>query len=323
MTSGWHEQLYPLRYQFGDRTAFSWKLRLLVRQLTLDEGISQAAVPAALAGELPRGFDGFMIRAMPYSGPAGTVQRDGPYLQYVVAQQPRFYLPLTGDFETYAKERFSSKTRSTLGRKIRRWAEHSGGKVLWKAYTTPGELRQEFYPQARTISAATYQERLFDAGLPTDDEFVAHMEQAAAADLVRAFLIFDGDTPVAFLYLDAEGGTLSYSYLGFLPQYRDWSVGTILHWFAFEYLFTEQRFQLFDFTEGNGEHKRFFATANLEVANMLFLRRTARNEMMLRGHRATAELSGWAGRALDRWGLKARMRRVLRYGVRAGWSKTS
>jgi len=318
----WKEHVYPLRYQFGDRTLFSRRLRLLVWQLSLDDGIRQGEGWRCLTEALPQGFDGFMIRCLPYAGCAEMLRRDGAYIEYVLARQPRYYLPLTGQFESYVLSRFSAKTRSTMQRKIRKWAERSGGQISWKAYRTPVELRC-FHPLARQISSATYQERLFDAGLPNDEPFLTRMVQEAGADRVRAFLLFDGDKPVAFLYLSSDGDTLLYSYLGFLPDYRSWSVGTILQWFALEYLFSEQRFRLFDFTEGDGEHKRFFATENLEVANVIFLRRSLANEVLLRGHRTMNRVSRGAGRALERWGLKAYARRLVRYGVSALWQKSS
>jgi hypothetical protein len=46
--------------------------------------------------------------------------------------------------------------------------------------------------------------------------------------------ILCGDTPASYLYLDIIEDTLIYSYLGYLPQFRDWSVGVVLQWLALE-----------------------------------------------------------------------------------------
>jgi CelD/BcsL family acetyltransferase involved in cellulose biosynthesis len=47
-------------------------------------------------------------------------------------------------------------------------------------------------------------------------------------------------------------------------------------------LMDEQSFERFDFTEGEGQHKRQFATGSLECVDLLLLRRNASN--LIAGH---------------------------------------
>ena len=47
-------------------------------------------------------------------------------------------------------------------------------------------------------------------------------------------------------------------------------------------LMAERRFRWFDFTEGDGQHKRLWATAAIDCADLLLLRPTAAN--LFAGH---------------------------------------
>jgi CelD/BcsL family acetyltransferase involved in cellulose biosynthesis len=198
---------------------------------------------------------------------------------------------------------------------VNKFAQHCGGALAWRSYRTPDELR-EFHALARQVSARTYQERLLDAGLPGDDDFVAALQDAARQDLVRAFILFHGERPVSYLHCPVEGSRLVYAYLGYDPEYLSHSVGTVLFWLALESLFAEGRFAWFDFTEGESDHKRLFATQGVASANVHFLRPTPRLRVLLALHRATGRFSGALGLWLDRHGIKARVKRWLRFGLR-------
>jgi len=63
---------------------------------------------------------------------------------------------LSGSFDQYMVA-FSGKTRSGLRRKLRKFAQISGGTIDWRQYRTPQEL-PIFFDLARTVSAKTYQE---------------------------------------------------------------------------------------------------------------------------------------------------------------------
>src|SRR5690606_11591424 len=106
------------------------------------------------------------------------------------------------------------------------------------------------------------------------------------------------------------------AFLGYDPAYQRLSVGTVLQWLALESLFAERRYRYFDFTEGESEHKRLFATAHLECAHVALLRPTLANRLLVYSHRAFTQVAEAAGRWLERHNLKARARRWLRTGLR-------
>jgi CelD/BcsL family acetyltransferase involved in cellulose biosynthesis len=170
---------------------------------------------------------------------------------------------------------------------------------------------REFFRQARVVSKSSYQERLLDAGLPDSEEFIRGAEALASEDRLRAYLLFDGERPVAYLYCPITDGVLSYSYLGYDPSYMDKSVGLVLQWLAVQELFSEARFRYFDFTEGQSDHKRLFSTHQRHCGNVFIVRRSLRNAAIIYGHLATDRFSRWLGETLERFGVKAK---IMRFG---------
>jgi CelD/BcsL family acetyltransferase involved in cellulose biosynthesis len=255
---------------------------------------------------------GFMIRGLPVIGDLPAISQSEHYLFYVSSQYCHCYIDLEIGFEEY-KKKFSAKTRSTINRKIRKYQDHCGGTILWKIYQSPAEIR-EFFQLARAVSKLTYQERLLNAGLPDNEEFIREAESLAAEQRLRAYILFDGDKPVSYLYCPVHDEVLIYAYLGYDPAYMQLSVGTVLQWLALEALFAEQRFRYFDFTEGQSDHKRLFATHQQQCVNVLILQKRLKNYLTVYSHRSLEIFSRWLGYILARFGLKAKIKRLLRFG---------
>src|SRR5258706_16316460 len=98
----------------------------------------------------------------------------------------------------------------------------------------------EFHREARGISQLSYQEKLFDAGLPTDEAFLANMRAQGEMGRARAYLLFLEGRAISYLYCWASAGRLQYGYLGFVPDFASLSPGTVLQYLALEALFAEQ-----------------------------------------------------------------------------------
>lgn len=309
----WMPQQVALKFQLSDLTLWSASLRLRVRQASAG---SPDVVPAdPHPDEADATDDGFLVRAMPLQDEPPPLAQRGPWLVYIPSRYTHYRIDLSIGFEHY-KAKFSSKTRSTITRKVSRFADQTGGALKWRRYAGADEMA-EFHRHARAVSARTYQERLLDAGLPEGDGFVAEMMALAAADALRAFILFDGERPVSYLYCPVEGDTLIYAYLGYDPDYLRHSAGTVLFWVALQSLFEEGRFACFDFTEGESDHKRLFATHGTPAANVYFLRPTLRLRLLARTHNGFASMSTALGEWLERHGLRARIRRLLRFGRQA------
>lgn len=307
----WLDREVPFKFQLSDRTLFSVSRRLHVRAADLFDEEPDSSPPTLPTKDLATGVQGFLIRGMPIAEVTPTVSRVGEYICYVPLQYQHRYIDLSLSFESYQKK-FSSKTRSTLHRKVRKYAEHCGGVIPWKTYQQSDEMR-DFVKAARTVSRLTYQERLLDAGLPDSEGFIREVELMAAQDCIRAYVLFDGERPVAYLYCPINNGILIYSHLGYDPEYLQMSVGTVLQWLALEQLFSEARFRYFDFTEGDSDHKRLFATNQRQCANIFFMRKNAMNTALIHGQLMIDHISKWLGAKLDQLGLKAKIKHLIRF----------
>ena len=94
----------------------------------------------------------------------------------------------------------------------------------------------------------------------------------------------------------------------------NFSVGTVLQWLALESLFEEKVFRFFDFTEGQSEHKKLFATHSLQCINIFFLRTSLNNLFLICTREAADRFARMTGGILDRLGMKAAVRRLMRFG---------
>lgn len=300
------------RFQLSDWTLLSIRRRLQVRGFGLDQAAAGAAdLPATAAGS-----DGLMLRSIisteTRAGFDSTALHGRPMLRYVMQCFPRHYIDMAQSFDAY-KQKFSGKTLATLRRKVKKFTEHGNDRVRWERFTAADSM-DRFWALARQVSAKTYQERLLDAGLPEDLAYLQQAKQLAMADNVRAFLLFDGERPVSYLFCPIREGIVEYAFLGYDPAYLRLSVGTVLQWFALESLFEEQRFRYFDFTEGESAHKRLFATCHLDCANIALLTPTLGHHLLVRLHLGFGRLTEALGRWLDGHNLKVKIRRWMRFG---------
>lgn len=307
----WQYRPVPFKFQLSDWTLFSVSLRMQVRAANSIGDTHAMEAPIPPSDELMEGSQGFLIRGQPIVTKLPAVSRIGNYLCYIPLQYQHCYIDLHISYESYWNK-FSSKTKSTLNRKVRKYAEHCGGTIPWKTYKMPVEMR-DFFRLAGAVSKLTYQERLLDAGLPDTEDFIVQAELLAANQRVRAYILFDGEQPVSYLYCPVHEDILIYSYLGYAPSYLQMSVGTVLQLLAIEQLFAEARFRYFDFTEGQSDHKRLFATHQRQCANVFLVKGTFRNMALIYSQLMMNRFSTWLGITLDKLGVKAKLKRLMRF----------
>lgn len=293
-----------LRFQVGARTLATIPRRLVRVGLTLDAvlaGVVPSLPPAGAA-------DGYLVTSLPeaLADAVADAGAKGGLIRHVRQRYTRYHTDLTIGEAAWLVQ-MSGNARAALRRKQRRWTE-AAGVIDLRAYRTPDEIAA-FHALARPLSMRTYQERLLGAGLP---EAAHGFVVAAGEDRVRAWLLFRDDRPVAYLCCTAEGSALRYDHVGHDPALCDLSPGTVLHAGAMRALFAD-RFARFDFTEGEGQHKRQFATGGTPCLDLLLLRPTLANRAALGAlgtfDAAMARAKRWAGRPALR-GLAKRVRRA-------------
>ncbi|WP_380787897.1 GNAT family N-acetyltransferase [Sphingomonas sp. R86521] len=291
----------PLRFQVGARTLAAVPRRLVRMALSLD-AVLAAAVPAL--PRLPDDADGFLVTSVPEAAIDGFVPAG--LLCAVRQRYVRYHIDFGVGVEAWLAG-LSGSARSGLKRKARKLAAASGGTLDIRAYRTVEEMRT-FHPLARAVSATTYQERLLGAGLPED---VAYCVELAAEDRIRGWLLFVGDAPAAYLCCTAEGESLRYDHVGHDPAHDTLSPGAVLQMEAMRALF-DDRFARFDFTEGEGQHKRQFATGGTACVDLLLLRPTLSNRAILAALGAFDGAVAWAKRASAHPALQPLAKQVRR-----------
>lgn len=263
---------YPLRFQTGARTWATLRRRLVRMPLSLDQVLWGG--PPSLP-KLARDAHGYVVTSLPKAMLADVRNRAEGLHCFVRQSYVRRYADLEGGFDAYLS-RFPARTRASMLRKVRRFAVASGGAIDLRSYNRPADM-DAFFDAARIVSAKSYQERLLGAGLPDGASARRDAAQLAERSTLRAFVLFLRGDPVSYLYLPADGDTLLYAYLGYDPDAAGLSPGTVLQFEAMRLLMGEARFRRLDFTEGDGQHKRLFATGGVDCCDVLLLRPSAGN----------------------------------------------
>jgi CelD/BcsL family acetyltransferase involved in cellulose biosynthesis len=264
----------PLRFQVGARTLASIDRQLVRVPLDLDDVIGGRLPPLP---SLPSGADGYQVTSLPQERQRAMTEAGDDMIAFVRQLYTRYYADLTIGHDAYLAA-MSANTRSGLKRKAKKLAAASGGALDVRRFRTAEEM-SAFHGVARRISVTTYQEKLLGAGLPADAAFLQRMDALAVADRVRGWLLYVGDVPVAYLYCPIEDGTVLYQYLGHDPVFNELSPGGVLQMEAMRDLYAEGGLTRFDFTEGEGQHKRQFSTGGVACLDMLLLRPSLGNRM--------------------------------------------
>lgn len=296
----------PLRFQVGARTLFAVPRRLV--RVACDLADARADRAPALP-PLPVDADGYWVTSLPERHAAATIRAAG-LLAVRRQSYTRSFVDLSLGFDAWWAG-LSGNTRSGLKRKAKKLAAANGGALDVERFAGPAGL-ERFHAEALGLSARTYQERLMGAGLPDTPAFRQEMLTRAAADAVRAWLLRVGGVPVAYLYCPAQGDTLIYDRLGHDPDWAEHSPGAVLQLEALRDLMAERRFAWFDFTEGEGQHKRQFATGGAACVDLLMLRPTLANRAAVAALTRFDALMAWGKRAVDRPAFRGLARRLRR-----------
>jgi CelD/BcsL family acetyltransferase involved in cellulose biosynthesis len=305
----WEPVQFSLAYRIGEFTLFRKRFSALTLRTHFLDLTDDPDEPRPPFERLGTDVEAIVTRSHPLRLALPVLTAKDGLLRYVFARYTRYHTDLAGGFDRYLTK-FSAKSRSTLRRKVKRFAELGNGGEM-RAYRRPDEM-EEFHGRARDVSARTYQEKLLDAGIPGDAGFLSELKELAASDAVRGYVLFLGGNAIAYLCCLSTSSILLYTYLGYDPRHADLSPGTVLQYLAFQSLFEEKRFRLFDFTEGQGEHKKFFATHETSCADICYFRDTVSARFWIGLHRAFDRASITAGAVLDTLGLKARLKRLFR-----------
>ena len=216
-------------------------------------------------------------------------------------------LPETHD-EYWSK--FNSKTRSTLRRKLKQFGD-CRLELINKPFQIPG-----FLENAQEISKRSWQSDLLGLRVQNDEFETQIFTFLATQNALRAYLLWQDDTPVSFCIGTQHNGIFNYEEVGYDRDYSKKSPGQVLVIKMLEEMYERDQPTLFDFGGGDAEYKRQFGTRISESGHVWLLRPGMRSKMIvgyLSGRRALSQtLRG----TLAKFGLLDRVRKLSRRGLK-------
>jgi CelD/BcsL family acetyltransferase involved in cellulose biosynthesis len=271
----------------------------------------RGASPAALVPTLPAEVDVVYATEAAPERPGRAIVRHPQALRYaILPAYRRYYVDIVGSFDTYLSK-FSSKTRQTWRRKLTKLEKASGGPVCWRTFKRAEEMRA-FHRFACEVAKTTYQQKLYNSGILDTPAFRDQLRRNANADLVRGYVMFLNQRPIAYSYCYAIDDVLVSSKIGFNPEFAHLSPGTVLFHLVLEDLFRHDRFRRFDFGRGEFPYKEHYASAEQRCIDTFYFPRTTGNAAFAAAHLGTVLLSRSVSRSLAAIGMKDAAKQALR-----------
>lgn len=306
----WSRQTINFTVRLGEIKLLRWQLAARVLKTHFTRLPSIPVIPSELSEWFDESLDVVVTRSHPVEAPLPKISILPQAIRYVPASYQRYWVSMEDTFDAYLKK-FSAKSRNTLMRKIKKFTEFSGGEIDWREYKKPDEM-QIFHQLGLEVSRKTYQERLLDCGLPTEQSFLDKIIELAKEDSARGYILFHQEKPVAYIFCPIHESVALYEYVGHDPDYQQWSPGTLLQYFALQRLFIAENVKIFDFTEGEGAHKAFFSTHSQYCADIYYFQRTLKNSARVRLHSGCENLSKRIAQLLDFLKIKSVVKKLLR-----------
>lgn len=251
-----------------------------------------------------------LLRSVPDRIALTPLCQKGGMFTYQLYDYDRCWVTTEGDFEDYLAS-FSKTSRKGLRRRVKQLESASGGDLDIRQFAK-ADVMGRFHNDARAISAKTFQEKLMDDGLPADDAFREDITYKAQRGYCYGSILYLENQPVSYLYCERQGGGWLAVYGGFDPAHAKLSPGTVHLVSILHQAFDDPDCTSFDFGPGRSDYKQFFATEAVPSADILILRKTARNWLVVNAHKALSGLTDRISRLVERLNLKTLLRQKIR-----------
>jgi len=306
----WECAPHQLKYLFGEYCFYTegFQAAELTTHVSRITGSLEEITPFVLP--LLEEHGAAVIPAYPISTRPRWLKITRYYLRYVPEVTVYYLIDPGQSFDSYMQQ-IPGKVRHELRRKLRRFAEYSGGQIDLRIYQS-GQEAQTFERFAQAVSRKTYQHRLLGVGLPDTSQFRADLIDRASRGTMRGYLLFYQGTAIAYAYAITRGDCLQFRCIGYDPSWRELSAGIVLTYHALRSAIGERRFAIIDFGFGEARYKRDFATGSLPCATVFLFRPTSRNLLTVLSHRACITASDYCI-DLTKWlGIKEPLKQYFR-----------
>jgi hypothetical protein len=307
----WQPGKALLRLRLGEFIIHQWQFPALIcHEWFFDMPPTLASCPPEKQMR-QNGLSAAMVQSCPLPTEMPLLSRTGNYYRYLKAQYQHYYIRIQGTFEEYLRS-FNPRTRPKILRRVRKFERVFNSPTLFREFRTPEELK-EFWPLALQVSRATFQTRFLGQGLPKEKTFHRQAELSAHENAVRGYLLMAGSRPVSYVFGSVrKRRVFIYDYIGYDPYFAKFSPGTVLQYYILRRFFQEGTFEICDFSIGEGEHKRIFATHHVHCGDIYFLEKNALHHSMLMADYTLQRLSKTAVSFLTKLGVKSKLKKQIR-----------
>jgi CelD/BcsL family acetyltransferase involved in cellulose biosynthesis len=235
--------------------------------------------------------------------------------EFHVLQNGKLYqhrAALLGDsFDAYLKQ-LGSGTRADLRSTRRKFIAHVRGDYRTRCFRGPEEVPQ-FVRDAISISRKTYQYDLLGAGLRDQEPLERKYRMTAELGWFRSYILYVGDQPIAFQAGHLHGDRYHAQEIGYDPAWARQHVGIFLHTeIVTDLAASNTGARWFDFGIGDTGHKQRLSTTTTAGGYFYLIPDTWRGNVFTSSLRMTNAASAAIGNALERIGLRQKVRQALR-----------
>jgi hypothetical protein len=314
----------PLKFRLGEvslgeaRLGRYWHLGDPYLAPDLDENAARQAcfglVRTALANVRRR--ECLYFEGLPTAGPLFAVlHSQGAGAASLTRQIGKGYehqfIDMPGTYADYIAK-LGSRSRQSVLYSQRRLTKDMNGDLQCRCFESEADVAQ-FVADAQTVSRKTYQWNLLGLGLRDAEGLAASLRHAARTSTFRCFILYCAGKPAAFMLGQQHPGCYYYDDVGFDPDFTKHSVGSVLQIMVLEQLLGRpDRPRYFDFSTGYGEHKGRFGNLSRSEADLLVMPATVGNRLLLGAYGANERFGELAVRALDRAGVKDKLKKLIR-----------
>lgn len=221
--------------------------------------------------------------------------------------QARLRIRFRDDGESYWQQ-FSSKTRSTFRRKLKKF-----GKTRLELITAADQV-SDFLAAAHLISLQTWQSRRLGLRVRNTEAERVVLSALADAGLLRSYLWLADGEPAAFCIGHQSHGVFHYEEVGYATKFARFSPGQMLVVQMIEDLLADNRPDVFDFGGGDADYKRMFANDVSQSGTVWLVPPAWRAKTALQWASLCRAAKSNVRSLANRLGLATRIRQWIRYG---------
>ncbi|MDT3680109.1 MAG: GNAT family N-acetyltransferase [Burkholderiaceae bacterium] len=218
---------------------------------------------------------------------------------------------LGADLEAYLSG-LASGRRQDLRRSLRRFEREFEGRFEFRSYTEVDELGL-MLDAVEPVSARTYQARLRGLSLSRRNHSGREVIEGAKRGIARCYLLSVDGRPVAWRIGFLYRGVYYSHHIGYEPDFERWHPGVVLHLKSVADLSENVGgVRILDMLYGDNEFKRKASNLARTEAHYYLFARTVPGRLTHAFLSGCDRLSRSLGEALERRGLKAKIKRWIR-----------